>query len=235
MVRSGRLGVSPRARARLALTAVLIGRQLAGVAHRRPGAARGEVVRALAVAGLGLAAVLGTHLYDFRAHDLRIRVLDAASAWSFSHWLATCAFAAGAVAGIVGARARGARRRWWWACAGLFTFFFLDNVTRAHEHVAGWPIFYAPLLAALSAVLLVLVAGTELEAVVVLGLVLLVVSLAIHVFGPHVVRAAGWSEHGMAYQVKIGLKEGLELAGWLMVAPAIARRAWAERRAAGEG
>jgi hypothetical protein len=211
------------------LAVVLIGRQLAGVGHRRPGAARAEVVRGVGVGGLGIAAVLATHLWDFRAHDLRIRILDAGSAWSFSHLLATCAFATGAVAGAVGVRARVAPRRWWWACAALFSFFLLDNVTRLHEHIPGWPVFYVPLLAALSAALLSLVAGTDLEAVVVAGLGLLVVSLAIHVLGPAAVRAAGWSEHGMAYQVKIGLKEGFELGGWLMVTPAIARRAWSAR------
>ncbi len=66
---------------------------------------------------------------------------------------------------------------------------------------------------------------------------MLLASLAIHVLGPSAVRALGWGPDSWAYQVKVGLKEGSELAGWVLLLPPLARLALeprtrsAERRA----
>jgi hypothetical protein len=220
---------------------VLVGLQAVGPRRRLTGGlrrvaqTRRRVVPALAGAGVALAVVLATHLWDFEARDLRIAALDAGSAWSFSHVLATAAFATGAAVGALGARAGGPRRRSWSAAGALFAFLLVDNVTRLHEHLSGWPLLYAPLIGALSVTMLMIAAGTDLDAVVAIGLALLFVALAIHVFGPALVRAAGWSPHGLAYQVKVGLKEGLELAGWVVVVPAMVRLARAARAAASVG
>jgi hypothetical protein len=54
----------------------------------------------------------------------------------------------------------------------------------------------------------------------------------VHVLGPHVVQALGWGTDSWAYQVEVGLKEGMELAGWLLLVFALwrARPATAGRK-----
>jgi hypothetical protein len=57
--------------------------------------------------------------------------------------------------------------------------------------------------------------------VVYAGLALLLSSLVIHVLGPDVVHALGWQQGSWAYQIKVALKEGTELAGWVVLVPAV--------------
>jgi hypothetical protein len=178
-----------------------------------------------AAGAAALTAEAVTHLVDFGVYDLRLRLLDSAYEWSLSHLLATGAFAVGAVACAVGATPAKPRRRAWAAGAGLFAFLLADNVTRLHEHVSFWPVVYAPVLLALSVSVVLVAEGTELDVVVYSGLGLLVGSLAVHVLGPPVVRTLGWGPDGWAYQVKVAIKEGTELAGWVLVVPALARLA----------
>jgi hypothetical protein len=173
-----------------------------------------------AVAALGAAAlVLATNLIDFGVDHGHIRLLDASAEWSWSHVVATAAFAAGMLAGVVGAR----RGLAWRAIGALFAVLLIDNVTRLHTHIGHWPALYAPILIGLCVALWSAVRGTEVAVLIVAGLAMLVVSLGIHVVGPHVVHALGWGTDSWAYQVKVGLKEGSELAGWTLVVPALWR------------
>jgi hypothetical protein len=188
-------------------------------------------------AAAALALETATHLLDYGAYDLRVRLLDSSAEWSYSHLLGTLAFAIGAVCGGVGAAAASRRRVAWWAICCLFAFLLVDNLTRFHEHVPAWPAIYAPALCALTAAIAIVAADTDLAPFVYAGIALLFGSLAIHVFGPGAVRAFGWSADSWAYQVKVALKEGTELAGWVLLVPALgrlarrqlrpARRAWA--------
>jgi len=178
----------------------------------------------LAAAG-ALVVETTTHLLDFGVYDLRITLLNSANEHSYSHWLATVAFAAGTVFGALGARHAGSRRAAWWSTCGIFGFLFVDTIFRLHDHIGFWPVLYAPLLVGLAIALASVAWGTDQGVVVYAGLALLFVSLGIHVFGPSIVRALGWSPTGWAYQVKIALKEGSELAGWVLLVPALARLA----------
>jgi hypothetical protein len=180
--------------------------------------------RALTIGAAGAAAVAATHLVDFGAGRSGT-IFDASYEWSWSHYAATAAFGAGALAGAAGRAWAGERPREWAVAAVLFGAFCADGATRWHDSVPHWPLLYAPLLLALAAALWRLSAGREEAAVVRAGLGLLAVALAIHVLGPAAVRALGWSADGWAYQVKVALKEGSELAGWLVVVPALARLA----------
>jgi hypothetical protein len=168
-------------------------------------------------------AVVATHLLDFGAWDLRVHVLDSGYEWSFSHVLATLAYAAGAA--ICGARAAGAvrARREWWVAFAVFGVLLVDNVTRLHEHVPMWPLLYGPFLAALCVAVVRLASGSDRAVLVYGGVVLLCGSLAIHVLGPPLVHAFGWGVESWAYQVKIAVKEASELAGWVLLVPALAR------------
>lgn len=176
-------------------------------------------------AAVALALETTTHLLDYGLYDLRIRLLDSSAEWSYSHLLGTLAFAVGAVCGGVGATSATRWRIGWWSVCGLFAFLLLDNLTRLHEHVPLWPLIYAPVLCGLTAAIALIATGTDLAPVVYAGIALLFGSLAIHVFGPAAVRALGWSPDSWAYQVKVALKEGTELAGWVLLVPSLARLA----------
>lgn len=181
---------------------------------------------ALALAAGVVAVVTATQLWDYDVHDLHVRVLDSASRRSYTHALSTLAFLAAAAAGAL-ALWRGVRERRgsWHAATWLFAFLLVDNVTRIHEHVPHWPVVYLPILLAVSAALLVLSAGSDQQRLVVVGLGLLMSSLVIHVVGPSAIDALGWSPLSWQYQVKVALKEGLELAGWVVMVPVLLRLA----------
>jgi hypothetical protein len=186
---------------------------------------RGAAAAAVATAAL----VLATQLLDFEAWNLRVRLLDSAYEWSWSHLVSTGAMGAGAVICALGARSArpGRRRLAWRVAAAMFAVLFADSVTRLHEHVPHWPVVYAPIVGALAAAVVVVAAGRPAARLVVAAVALLCVSLAIHVAGPHVVRALGWSPYGVAFQVKVALKEGSELGGWVMLLTGLARLAYA--------
>jgi hypothetical protein len=185
---------------------------------------------------LVLALVLITHLVNFGAGDHGIALLDANDEWSYSHILATTAFGGGAAVCWAGARAGGQRAASWWVACALFAFLFVDGLTRLHEHVAFWPAVYAPILLALSVCAYRVSRGTASAGAVTLALGLLAVSIAIHVLGPRAVDLLGWDESSWGYQVKVGLKEGTELAGWVLLVPwlAIATRARTSRAPAAD-
>ena len=193
-----------------------------GLRGRRP---PGGLVVPFAAAAAALVLATTTHLVDFGVYDLRIAVLNSADEHSYSHWLATLAFAAGALAAGVGARRAASHRIAWWSSCVVFGFLFVDTVFRVHDHVGFWPVLYAPLLVGLAVALAVVASGTDQAVVVYAGLGLLFVSLGIHVVGPSVVHALGWAPAGWGYQVKVALKEGSELAGWVLLVPALARLA----------
>jgi hypothetical protein len=175
--------------------------------------------------GAAVALVMGTHLLDFEVYDLRIRFLDAGSAWSFSHVaaggaLGICAWLCGTAA-VLGAP----RRRSWCLAGGAFALMFADAATRLHDHLGPWPLLYAPLLLTLFVAIVLVGRGTAQAGAIWTALALLLGSLAIHVFGHAAVAVLGWSEESLATQIKVGLKEGTELAGWVVLVPALARLA----------
>jgi hypothetical protein len=106
----------------------------------------------------------------------------------------------------------------------------LDNLTRLHLQVPAWPVLYAPLLATLAIAATRVTAGTPLAPAIGVGLAALVLSLVIHAVQLPLGTALGWWPAGDArfelwyYQVVIAVKEGTELAGWVLFAPALAYR-----------
>jgi hypothetical protein len=167
--------------------------------------------------------VLTTSLIDFAADGGRLRLFDAEAEWSWSHLLATAAFAGGAVMAVRHARDRGPHRRPWQAVSVLFGILLLDNVTRFHTHISFWPALYAPVLIGLAAAIWSLARDTREATVVATGLVALFVSATLHVAGPYVMHALDRSAGSWAYQIKASLKESTELAGWILVVPGLWR------------
>jgi len=168
---------------------------------------------------------MATQLLDFGAWSLRVRALDASYEWSWSHVASTTCIAIGTVLCVAGAARSGAggRRRAWRAAAVLMAVLLADNVTRLHEHVPHWPVVYAPIVAGLGVAMAAVAAGQPGARLVHAAVGLLCLSLVIHVAGPKAVSALGWSPTSLAFQVKVALKEGTELAGWVLLLTGLAR------------
>jgi hypothetical protein len=173
-----------------------------------------------AVAGAGLAAVVITHLVNFGADDLRIPLLNANSSSSWSHLVVVATLIAAMALAVIDAIRDDGRGGLWLIATAILTFLSVDEISPLHTHVdqMSWgKALYAPILVALCACLWRLSAGRPQRVLVRAGIVTLVISFAIHVFGPHVLTALGLGASSWAYQVKVALKEGTELAGWLLV------------------
>jgi hypothetical protein len=156
------------------------------------------------------------------------------------------ALAAAAVsAWILAARMRSARSVAV-ALAGLLTFLATDKVARLHDHIPHWLAFYLPVLVA-SFVCLVAVgrafsgrpqahagrgAGRHvMDRLIGAGLLLLVLSFFLHVFGMRLLLELGLSgTAGLAYQIKAVVKHGTEVAGWLLIALGLLRLGLPRRR-----
>jgi hypothetical protein len=167
--------------------------------------------------------VTATHLVSFGAWDRSVWLLDAGHQWSFSHILATLGFASGSVICGIGASSAVRHRGWWWTAGALMGVLLLDNLTRLHEQIPRWPLLYGPFLGCLCVAVVRVAAETEWSAVVRAGVVLLCCSLAIHVMGPETVQLIGWGGESWVAAVRVGLKEGTELAGWVLLVPALAQ------------
>jgi hypothetical protein len=169
-----------------------------------------------------LAVEMTTHLVNFGFGESRIRVLDSASGWSYPHHLSTLAYVAGTAVCFVAARSAEEKRPAWRLAGGLFAFLLVDHVTRLHQSIAAWPLVYAPVLIALALAIAAVAVRSELVPFVYAGLGLLCASVVCHALGTGFTSLVGWTSEGWDYQVKVALKEGLELAGWVLVLPALA-------------
>jgi len=170
--------------------------------------------------------VVVTNLVDFEADEERIGLLNANLASSWSHRATAGALLLGG--GLAAFRAWHAprRRRWWGATAAALVFLFVVEVSPAHvqvDRLSYGKLIYVPLLACLVVCVLRLVEGSEQVTEMRVALAALAGSYAIHVLGPDAVRALGWGTDSWAYQVKVGLKEGTELSGWLLLVLALWR------------
>jgi hypothetical protein len=187
--------------------------------ERRTRSDRLAYLAAFAVLMIEVAA----HLLDFALDDLRVRLLDASTEWSWSHLLATAALASGAGISLLATRRRRDEARQWWSLAAFFGVLLADNVTRAHEAVPHWPLIVLPALAGVAIGVVRLARGTPVFETAVAGLALLLASFAIHVLGHALVHGLGWGPTTWGYQIKVALKEGTELAGWVLLVPVLAR------------
>jgi hypothetical protein len=175
---------------------------------------------AFVLALVGFTAVLITHLIDFGSNNLSIRLFNADSDASWSHVLIAAIIVVATAAAAVGAWRSQTQRGWWGAATAILGFIAIDEISSLHTRIdsMSWgKALYAPILLALCVCLWRLSAGRRASFVLRAGLLTLVISFAIHVFGPHVVSALGWGYDSWAYQVKVALKQGTELAGWLLV------------------
>jgi hypothetical protein len=170
------------------------------------------------------AAVLLTNLVDFEVEDGRVGILNANLASSWSHRAtAGVLLLGGGLAALRATRVR-RRRRCWGVAAAALTLLFVVEVSPAHvdvDRLSYGKLVYLPLLACLVVCVWRLVDDSDGVSVIWVALAALVSSYALHVLAPTVVRVLGWGTDSLAYQVKVGLKEGTELSGWLLLVLAL--------------
>jgi hypothetical protein len=188
-----------------------------------------------------IVVVLAASAAELIAHglDLNIPVLDSASDGGVFGALVDVAMAAAAAsAWLVVARARSARSVAT-VLAVLLTFLAVDQVTGLHNRVPHWLAFYLPLLLAALVCLVAIARGFPglprvrtspgapdgvVERLVGAGLVVLVFSFLLHLFGERLLAGLGASSPaGWAYQVKAVVKHGTEAAGWLLISLGLLR------------
>ncbi len=125
------------------------------------------------------------------------------------------------------------RRGWWGASAAALIGLFVVEASPLHVQVDSLSygkLIYVPLLAGFAVCIWRLGTDSGQAALVRTSLAVLLASYAVHVFGLNIVKALGWGTGSWAYQVKVGLKEGSELAGWLLVLVSLWRSANLDER-----
>jgi hypothetical protein len=178
------------------------------------------------LAGGVAAAVVLTNLIDFEADAERIGFFNANLASSWSHRATAGALLVGGGVAALRVRGGGRHRRWWGVTAAALIFLFVVEVSPAHvqvDRLSYGKLIYLPLLACLAVCVVRLLDGSDQVTVMRVALAALAGSYAVHVLGPDAVRALGWGTGSWAYQLKVGLKEGLELSGWLLLVLALWR------------
>ncbi len=171
------------------------------------------------LAGCLALAVVATSLIDFAA-DLRIGLLDANRGSSWSHRLTAVILAASGVLALASVAAPTARRAWWSAAAAVLTVLFIVEISPVHvevDRLRYGKLVYTPLLAVLVACLWRLTRGSGPRTLMWVGLAALTASYAVHLFGLDVVEGLGFRRGSWPDQVKAGIKEATELAGWLLL------------------
>lgn len=114
----------------------------------------------------------------------------------------------------------------------MLGLFFLDEISGVHAQIDSLmghgKLLYAPILLVLVLCVWRLTAATAHLVSVRAGAALLAASYVIHVLEPHeIARALGWRAGGLAFQVVVSFKEGMELAGLLLVLLALSACAFA--------
>ncbi len=178
------------------------------------------------LAGMAAAAVVVTNALDFRA-GFSSRLLNANLSVSWSHRATAVALAAGTVMALLRA-GRAGDRLLWALCGVVLLVLFVVEVSPVHvevDRLSYGKLIYLPLLITLVAGVTRLAAGRAPASLVRVAVLTLVASYAIHVFGVRIVEALGWGIQSLAYQLRVGVKQGAELAGWLLLVLALWRLA----------
>jgi hypothetical protein len=172
--------------------------------------------------GVGLAAVCVVvfsvaHSVNAWALDRDVAALDTGTGDSAFEWVGTLAIVLSAVsAGILALRRRDALL---FGLAGLLAVVAIDDIVGAHEDLPGGKLILLPVLAPILLLLWFLPAHVGVAARAVrIGLALLVFSLVVGGFAERIVDRQGWGPRDAGYELKTLVKDGSEVAGWMLVA-----------------
>jgi hypothetical protein len=191
---------------------------------RRDDAVRRTIAAGLALTTLVAAVHMTLQLVDFGVYDLRVKALDASTDTTLLGVVPSVALGCAALAAI--AAALRIRRR---ALALLAALLCLELALQRfvlHGGNAG----LAATLPLVAAILVLLVREAwrlpePCGRCVLLGGALLVTSFVLHVLLPPLLSAVGYGAGTWPYEIKVALKHGFEIAGWLTVATGLAAAA----------
>jgi hypothetical protein len=186
----------------------------------------------LIVAASVCVLVVATNLIDLYVNDLGkgLHLLDANWQFGWSHDFDTAILAAGLCAAIAGSVPAASGRWIWRSTAAILGLFVLDEATPLHATIDSsrfGKLLYVPILLGLVACLWLLAADSDQRTAVLAGIAILILSFAMHVVGVPTLRALGYFNG--VYQASVGLKEGLESAGLVLVVPSLWRLAAARQ------
>jgi hypothetical protein len=210
----------------------------------------GSLRVALLTAVVAVAVQTAVHLLDVYALDERFPSLDASSDHGVAAAAVVVAGGAAALAALTLGITSGRRRDtillgFLAATLGLLA---LDRVAGLHDrlagrvataldlpHVAGWPtpVVLAPILAPAALILWTGIAGRSSQRAARAGIVLLGLALALRPIALALTLTSGRPD-GVAHQLGVAAKQGLELGGWVVLAVALVTTA-ARSRGVSEG
>jgi hypothetical protein len=169
---------------------------------------------------LGAAAIQGAlHLVHVFAMDGRYgELLDADSNRGIFDVLSVVAEATGSLASLALARTRPGGRQRFLALSALLAFVTFDDAVGLHRRSEiDWPLILLPVLACTFLLLWSALDRQESRASVRAGLLLLAISVLLGHAAAPAVSALGWMPGSWPYELKVVVKQGAELAGWVVI------------------
>jgi hypothetical protein len=192
-----------------------------------------------------VAVLLQTGVHILNAVTFEYDALDADAEQTVFSWLASVTTFAAALACLLLVAAGLGRKRLLLPLAGLFAFLSLDEAISIHERLSMrianvldlsivwirviWPIVYLPLLIAVLALLRAAVRSAPRDAsrLVLVGLGCLAAAVVSELV------SVSFSSSGFADALEVTIEEGLELAGWGLIATGLLSWLGSPRRGQG--
>jgi hypothetical protein len=187
-------------------------------------ASRAETGRliALGIAGTTGIVLAGTaaQLIGYGLFHGRVPALNSASDGGLFGLVGNISIAAAALAAWLVLRRIRPRTIAMVALPVLLGFLTIDKISRLHDHIPGWLVFYLPVLSATFVAIAVVARRLSPRCfrLTAIALALLVGSFLLHEYGEWLLSHLGGWTTGWMFQVKAVVKHGLEVAGWLFIA-----------------
>jgi hypothetical protein len=174
------------------------------------------------VVGVAAAAALlqsAAHLVHVFVLDGRYAtLLDADSNRSIFDVVSVVAEATGSAASLALASMRPAQRPRFLALSALLAFVAVDDAISLHTRSRiDWPVILLPVLVCTFLLLWSALDRPEERVFIRSSLLLLAAAVLLGVVGAPALRALGWDAGRWPHALKIVIKQGAELAGWIMI------------------
>lgn len=169
------------------------------------------------VGGAACVVLFGVaHALNVWAFDRDYGALDAGAGSSVFERVGTAAIAVAAAASLL---AGWLGRSSALVLSALLAFLTLDDAIGLHEQVPAWKLVYLPLLTVIAVLLWRLSSVSRFaRSTLRIGLALLAFSLVGGEIAERQVVRQGWGPSDLGYELKILVKDGSEVVGWIFVA-----------------
>lgn len=183
---------------------------------------------AVMLVGLLVGTAITAHLVDFGVYGLRIHAMNANLGTSPVAWASPAAILLALAASIVLVRRTALRVT---PVLSISLAIVLVLATRhLGESIPGWQLLLLPPLGVTLAMLWR--TSHELDSatsrLLRAGCVLLVAAFALHTLGAPALKLLGFDASSWPYQIKVAVKEGSEICGWMLIAAGLAVAAGSE-------